>query len=160
MSKLKTLSVAVSHETAKSTEELERWIRDLFTAGEEEVFEDGMESEFSRSLTSVIKQYGNDVVAVISNLILKEEVSPEVASEALRWMGQMDDPKTHASRLDLLKQSLSCSSAWVRDGASIGLACLDDPSAIPCLKAAIEQEPYELLRRNMALAIEDLQEGG
>lgn len=134
-------------------------IEHIFIAGDGEIFEDGMESEFSRSLTSAIKEHGNDAISAVAALILGGKVAPAVASEALRWIGYIEDAVSHASRLRLLIRSLECSSAWVRDGASLGLSYLGDLSAIPALEKAIKHEKYKLLRRNMGLAIADLQEG-
>lgn len=145
-------------DTVKRYIMLRRKILLLFRAGEDQVFEDGMESEFSRYLVSTIKDYGSGAISIISDLILNEQVDPEVASEALRWIGYIADPETHVARLNLLKRCLNHSHPWVRDGASLGLAYLDEPSAIPSLEAAIEREKYELLRRNINLVIEDLHE--
>ena len=139
--------------------ELIQEIEHIFMAGGAEVFEDGMESEFSRSLTSAIKEHGNDAISAVADLILGDKAAPGVASEALRWIGYIEDAGSHASRLSLLIRSLDCPSAWVRDGASLGLSYLGDPSAIPALEKAIKHEQYKLLCRNMALAIADLQEG-
>jgi len=155
---MSSLGEDITVRQTKSPQTIRPMIERIFAAGSAEVFEDGMESEFSRALTSAIKEHGNIAIKVIGDLILSEKVDPEVASEALRWIGDMEHPTTYAGRSELLQRSLFCKSSWVRDGASIGLACLGNPGAIPHLKEAIGREPYELLRRNMELTRQDLLE--
>jgi hypothetical protein len=128
-----------------------------FDKAKELLFEDGIESDFSRELVSLIKSYGDIAMRVLANLILNEEVNAEIASEVLRWLGQMEDPKTYSHRLGLLEQSLYCSSARVRDGAALGLAFLDDPHAVPDLREAIQREPYPELREDMEQVLEQLE---
>lgn len=130
----------------------------LFIVGKEEVFEDGMESEFSKRLVSIIRKYGSAAIEAIAYPILHEEANPEVASEALHWLGHIDHAPTYDHRLRLLEQSLSCSSARVRDSAAVGLAYLDDPRAIPHLKQAIQREQCEELREDMKQVLEQLLE--
>lgn len=133
----------------KRPEEIDREIETLFEAAKEQYFEDGIESEFSRQLVHLVKKYGNDAVEGIGDLIINERVNPEIASEALRWLGHMDDPVAYHHRLHLLERSLYGSAAWVRDGAALGLAFLDDPHAIPYLKQAISRERCTELRKDM-----------
>ena len=136
---------------------IKRQIENLFFVAREEVFEDGMESEFSRELVLSIKQYGDPVIEVMSELILNDSVSPEVASEALRWIGYIEHKDTHDARLRLLEQSLTSSSLRVRDGAVLGLSFLDDPRATGSLRKAMELENSKLLRRNMQQVLEQLE---
>jgi hypothetical protein len=129
--------------------EIDQKIETLFGAAREQVFEDGMESDFSKELISLVKKYGNAAITILTRLIVTEQVNAEVASEALRWLGHMEHPKTYDNRLWLLEQSLFCSSARVRDGAALGLASLDDSHAIPYLKRAIQQENCTELREDI-----------
>jgi len=103
-------------------ENIKEEIAGLFKAGKYEFFEDGMESRFSKGLISAIEKYDVLAIEIISNLILSEKVSPEVASEALRWIGKIEHNATYENRLYLLEQSLKCSSARVRDGAGLGIS--------------------------------------
>lgn len=138
---------------------LRQTLRELFAAAKEEVFEDGYESEFSKQLVSLVPRYGDDAMEPIIRLIVNNQVNPEVAAEALRWLGEMEDPVSRPSRLWLLERSLYSSSSRVRDGAILGLASLDDPHAIPYLRRAIEQEPCFELREDMEQVLEQLLEG-
>ena len=129
--------------------EIDQKIETLFGAAREQVFEDGMESDFSKELISLVKKYGNAAITVLTRLIITEQVNAEVASEALRWLGNIEHPASYRSRLWLLERSLFCSSARVRDGAALGLASLDDPHAIPHLRRAIQRENCNELRKDI-----------
>jgi len=118
-------------------------------SGRDEIFEDGIESEFSRGLVGLIKKYGNDALAELAYFIVYEKVSAEVAGEALRWLGLLEHPLSYHWRLWLLERSLRSSSARIRDCAVLGLAFLDDPHAIPYLRRAVDGEPVKELRADM-----------
>lgn len=138
-------------------EDLDRKIEALFAAAKEQDFEDGMESEFSKGLGSLIKKYGDDAMEGLAYFIVYEKVNAEVASEALRWLGRIDHPTSYHFRLWLLERSLLCSSARVRDGAALGLASLDDPHAISYLKQAIQREGCSELREDMEQVLTQLE---
>jgi hypothetical protein len=129
----------------------------MFESAKEQDFEDGMESEFSRSLVSLVRKYGNAVMEIVAGFIIYERVNAEVASEALRWLGRMDDPTSYHFRRWLLERSLGCSSAIVRDGAALGLASVDDPHAIPYLRQAILRENYTELSEDMEQVLAQLE---
>lgn len=137
-------------------EEIEGLIDTLFEAAKDEYFEDGMESRFSNHLLSLVRKYGNWAMQEIAYLIIYERANPEVSSEALRWLGGMGHPATHAYRLWLLERSLSCSSARVRDAAALGLASMGEPHAIPFLEQAIAREKCIELRENLEQVLQEL----
>jgi hypothetical protein len=129
----------------------------LFIAAKEEFFEDGMESNFSRGLLDLVERYSKAAIEALADLILGENVNPEVASEALRWLGQIENPLSHRERRWLLEKSLlSSRSAKIRDGALLGLSFLGDPEAIPYVARAIQQEPVRELRQDMIQTLEEL----
>ena len=140
----------------EQTVDIYRLAEVAFRAAEEESFEDGVESEFSRQLMSLVKRFGNVVIDIISSLIDFQQVNGEVASVALRTLGEMVHPLSRTQRLRLLMTMLSSPSVWVRDGAALGLAWIDDPAAIPDLENAIERETIEELRRDMTAILEHL----
>jgi hypothetical protein len=149
------------HSTAlqETPVEISRKIAALFEAAKDQYFEDGMESEFSKGLIALVEAYGSMAVHELAYLILFEKVNAEVASEALRWMGNMPHSVSFPFRLWLLERSLLCSSSMVRDGAILGLASLDDPRAIPYIKRAMEREQCEELRKNMEQVLVQLERG-
>ncbi len=133
---------------------IEEELRAFFAAGREEFFEDGMETEFSRRLVALIDRYGDVAIEILADLILGEQVDSEVASEALRWIGQIENPLTQRQRRWLLERSLSSAHASIRDGAVLGLSFMDDPAAISSIARALEQEKnrHLLLRMEKTLA--------
>lgn len=136
---------------------VERIIDHLFESAREEYFEDGMESDFSRELISVVKKYRNLAMSEVGYFITGDRADEEVASEALRWLGRIDDESTHGWRLWVLEKSLSSKSAVVRDGAALGLVYLGDAHAVQHIKKAIEQENIDELRNDLQGALKELE---
>jgi len=141
----------------EDVEQVRQKAEHIFRKAREEFFEDGMESNFSKAVVSLIEKCSNTAVKILSELILNEQVDPEAASEALRWVGNMEHLETYRSRRELLEKSLLCLSARVRDGAGLGLASMDDPHAIPHLKKAVEQELNPELRHDLELVLKQLE---
>lgn len=139
----------LSNEVEINQIQLKRRIESIFTNEREEIFEDGMESSFSKELVSTIKKYGDPVIEILSELIDNRRIDIETAEEAMRWLGHIDHLPTYNKRLWLLKQSLQHDSVRVRDGALLGLASLNDPDAISELKKAIAVEQCLELREDM-----------
>lgn len=136
---------------------VERIIENLFGSAREEYFEDGMESDFSRELVSLVKKYRNLAMGEISYLITGDRADEEVAGEALRWLGRIDDELTHGWRLWVLEKSLSSKSPVVRDGAALGLVYLGDAHGLQYIKKAIEQETIDELRYDLQGALKELE---
>jgi hypothetical protein len=131
-------------------------MENLFSVARNEVFEDGMESQFSKDLVSLIWRHGQLAILEAARLIASEKVDPGVASEALKWIGRIKDKRTHSIRLWLLKRGLTSSSHQVRDGAGLGLSFLSDPAAISALEEAVEREQVSELRSDLNQVIEQL----
>ena len=138
------------------TKYAESTIDHLFESAEEEYFEDGMESGFSRELVSLVKKYGELAMDEIAYLITYGRVDDEVASEALRWLARIDNPSTYGWRLWILEKSLNSKSPAVRDGAAVGLASMHDAHAIQYIRKAIRQETVAELRCNLQGALKEL----
>lgn len=133
-------------------------VRSCFALGKEERFEDGMESNFSRTLLSLLNKYGSNFVHSLMPLLVTKRVNAEVAGEALRWLGASKHSSSHSSRRWLLEHLLlNSSSPHVRDGAILGLSFMHDASAIPSLKSAIEKEPYQELKRDIGQVLSQLE---
>lgn len=148
---------AIDFLTGKRLQDLSQEMHNLLEATKEEDFEDGMESEFSKHLVSLVQKYGSDTVELLIYLIACENMKAEVAAETLRCLGRTDHPETYRERLWLLERSLKCSSATVRDGGVLGLASLDDPHAIPYLKRALKKEKNLELRQHMERVLAQLE---
>ncbi len=130
--------------------------QELVKQARDEVFEDGMESHFSRKLMFFIREYGVDATDVLEEFICSERINAEIASETLRWVGHMYDLPTLQPRLWLLGRGLRCLSPRVRDAAALGLSFLGDSQACPTLQAAIEREEIPELREDMKQALAEL----
>jgi hypothetical protein len=136
---------------------IERELSALFTAAQDEIFENGMESNLSRGLTTLLQKYGTTAISAIARPILTDQINPETASETLRWLGNIDDQASQHIRLLLLERALSSSSSWMRDAAMLGLASMDDPQAVTDLKHAIANEKMAGLRDRMEQVLAQLE---
>lgn len=142
---------------------IERGLREefenLFHNAKNEVFESGMTTDFSQRLVFLLHRYGKDAISVLTELLLSDGVNPNVAAEALRWIGHIDMPSTHQERRWLLERALLKShSVWIKDGAVIGLASMDDPKSIPSLEEALKQEVDKVLQKDIQQVLEQLEE--
>ncbi len=121
----------------------------LFDNAEDERFEDGMESEFSRNLNAIVAKHGEQALKALSGIIHSKSTCPETSGEALRWVGRVRDRRTFRYRFWLLTNGLRSASARVRDGALLGLAFMNSKMAIPHLIQAAEAETCADLRSDM-----------
>ncbi len=152
-----TLSVSSEEYEGEDWSELEAELGSLLRTAAEEIFEDGIESAFSPGLAAYVAKYGNDGVSKSAEICLEETSNPEVVSETLRCLGEMEHPETHASRFWLLTRCLRHSSPLVRDAAAVGLAYLEDKAAVPYLQQAAGRERHEALRRDLEQIIHSLE---
>lgn len=136
---------------------IDKEIESLFRAAEKEVFEDGMENVFSEELTLFVNRYGNVSLDIMESLLFSSKADVEVVAQALRSLGEMHHPPSRDLRRSLIEKGLRQSSPWVRDGAVLGLAWLDDPAAIPSLTKAVQQEQIDELRRDMGKVLSQLE---
>lgn len=137
---------------------LARRIGIVFDLAREELFEDGMESEFSRALITLIHSHGNAAISAIEKTLQSGHVSSEIAQEALRWLGALAHSESHKYRLLILRGYLEAPIAPIRDAAGLGLAAMDDPTAIPAIMEAIRNETYPQLRQNLQLVLIQLED--
>ena len=147
----------ISTEDHQRKEYIYSQIESIFWEAKRENFEDGMESKFSQNLLSFIRKYSQDAIESITSLIVYEKVNPEVAGEALRWIGRIEHPDSYGFRRWLLERSIILPSARVRDGALLGIASMDDKHAIKYLKDAIDKEKCNDLKEDMIQVLEQLE---
>lgn len=136
---------------------LDKQANSIFAGAKEEIFEDGMESDFSRDLSNFIASFGHSAMEVIIPIVLSEQTNTDVASEAFRILGRLNHKITYRDRLWLLERGLYSTSARVRDGVILGLAFLNDSLAIAPLKSAIERERILELRKDMEQILAQLE---
>jgi hypothetical protein len=142
---------------ARSSSDLEDRIKVLLEAAKEEIFEEGMESDFTRGLSRLVEERGAEAIATLAHLIESGNRNDEIAAETLRWVGRLDHPSSYEARLSLLERSLGVDSARLRDAASVALASMDDEHALPALRAAIAREEYAELREDMQQILAQLE---
>jgi hypothetical protein len=138
--------------------ELEAEIRHLFALGKAEIFESGIDSDFSRYLYRLINKYGDNAIASLSEKITRDSdnLSPVVAGQTLKLLGEIENQHLRSWIFAALIKGLKSKYVDVKDGAILGLASLDDPKAIPHLEAAIEHEQNRELREDMEQILEQL----
>lgn len=141
--------------------ELTQSLLRIFKRGREEVFQNGMESIFSRDFTALLETHGVSALVALDALLESgAQLSDEVIGEACRWMGHLEQPTTHVYRRHILCRLLCTSkrSLDVRDGALLGLASLDDPDALPCVEYALEREASDDFKRMIQQVVDQLRE--
>lgn len=136
---------------------LSREVSMAFAAAANELFEDGIESGFSRTLDTLLKTHGNAAVVTLEALVFSPTANPEVVSESLKLLGIVDHDDSRQYRRTLLGRLLHSGSARVRYAAALGLAAMDDPVSLPALLSAIERESHPRLRQYFQLVIDQLE---
>jgi len=131
-------------------------IETIFARATDEEFEDGIQSELARQLTTIIERHGKEALLSIAT-ILKKESDSTLEAQTLRILGRMRSHHTHNLRLWLIKRGLTSSSVLVRDAAGLGLSSLGDPSVISTLREAACREPYTELREDLERIISGLE---
>ncbi len=101
-------------------------IAHAFRNAEDEEFEDGMESQFARNLSSLVERHGDGAIEGIGKLIVDGNWGSLVAAEALGCLGRMENPATRLRRRNVLQEALNSPSIVVRDAAVLGLAEVND----------------------------------
>ena len=133
-------------------------VRRLFSQAAYMDLEPGMDNSFSIGLEQVVEKYGNEALDVVIQIILSAETSSSIAMEALKYIGDSDSSKWHDERRLVLEECLLKSrSAWVRDGAGLGLSSLDDPRSLPAVKLAFSQESSSALKEDLLLVLDQLE---
>ena len=127
-----------------------------FRNGSEEAFEYGMESKFSGILDSLIRSYSNDAVVEVERILAQADISLNVREECLLQLGAIEHNPTSQSRLSLLIDHLWSEQIGVRDCAALGIASMDDPSAIHPLQHAVRVEKSDRLRDDLQLVLDQL----
>lgn len=143
----------------QSAQNISVFVKRLFSMAENITFEVGMTNDFSEALERAIEVMGVPILVEIKGIILNEESSLTVAAETMRYIGNIESPMYRAERRELLETCLLNSRfVWVRDGAGLGLASLDDPQSISALEIAIAKESNQELKEDLLQVLEQLEE--
>jgi hypothetical protein len=137
---------------------VESSLAELFSEARHAWFEDGVESEFSRTFSTLVHTYGDAAVSAAQSLLLSPSTNVEVAIEAAHTLGEIDHPPSLRYRRSLLERLLlTASSVRLRHGAAAGLASMDDPSSLPVVSEAYTREDNQRLRQYLQRVVEQLE---
>ena len=136
--------------------DLQERIASILERAREESFEDGVESQLHRDLTYLIRQHGTEVIETLIKGVQSGSIQAEVASEVLRCIGDTDSNGTRADQLRVLEHGLFAESGYVRYGAAIGLAHLNDPTALRSLRSAAQRETIPAQKHLIEQVIDQL----
>jgi hypothetical protein len=133
-------------------------LRRACAAAGDEAFEDGVETHFSREIVNCLQQGHGSAVEALDSMLTDPHLSPDLAGEALRWVGQHAEKSTRSHRRGLLERALRNGHPEVRDGAILGLSFMDDPSSIAAVERAILDEDSENLRQDLRQLLSQLEQ--
>ena len=140
-----------------SNQVVEEQLERLFSAADEEQFEVGIESQFSRGLQRLCAY---DPVAALQSLkakLIDGDAGSEVLAESLRWASRQEAVPIRDLVVELLSTGLHHASSLVRDAAALSLAYLDQGAAIVQLQHALEREKVPELREDLEDLIRSLE---
>lgn len=136
--------------------EAEKHLNSLTAAAKDEIFEDGVESAFTKGLRSFLDTYSMVAVSAIGNAKVAGKIPDSIAAEMARFLGDVDHSATRAQRFQLLSRWLSDQSVIVRDGAAIGLGYFGGHVALDRLRVAYDDEQVAIMRDDLRDLIEAL----
>ena len=142
---------------ARTSTQVEAHLNRLFSTAHEEQFEAGMESRFSRVLQQLYARDPNAVLQSLRAKLIGNNAGPEVLAEMLQWTSRQEESTLRDLVVNLLSTGLNNTSPLVRDAAALGLACLDEDTAIGYLKRAIEKERVTELHKDLEDLVHSLE---
>jgi hypothetical protein len=130
----------------------------LLEAARHEIIEDGMSNAITERLADLFSKDVDSLIPMVMGVIDGNRTPPTVVSEILKELGRIRNAASHGSRRWLLEHALSATSAFVRDGAGLGLARMADPAALRSLRKAVEKESNPETKADLELVITELAE--
>ena len=143
--------------TRPKEQAIEENLERIFDEARDEEFENGMDSKFSESLTAMVLLHDAEAVIAVGRILKTPNIGIEVLIEALRQIGQLEHEPTRAARLNLIEPYLRNDAIRVRYAACLGLAALEDAEATGTLRAALDAEPSEQIRKILLQVINQLE---
>ena len=122
-----------------------------------ETFHDGMDSLFAQRVHTSINEHGSLAVAVWERVIQRNGNMYEAGEELLRQLGHSEHSKSHSERLHVLCNFLTHRDSRMRDAAGLGISYMDDPEALPKLRAAFCDEKQEWVRDGFRQVLQQLE---
>lgn len=151
-----TASVSRAVESASARESVRRAIDRLFVIAESENFEDGMESNLTIGLATVLRQYPRLAFGILKGELSVRRISRRVLTEVLHFLGRFKGRGIADEQYSVVSAYLHHGSPVIRDAAAVGLSYMRDKRAIPVLEKAIANEKADSLRRDMEVVLAEL----
>lgn len=142
----------------ESRTDLSQELAEVFSLAAGEHFEDGMDNRFSRALGRFIRDHKLAAVATMGRAIELNLFRESYVSEALLWIGELDDNETEIERRILLESACDSYSVSIRDSAVSGLSYLGAAESKDRLENMLTVEPVKGVRVNIEAVLAYLRE--
>lgn len=129
----------------------------LFSAAQEEQYEAGMESQFTRNLQQLYESNPEIVLQSLKARFESNIGNSGVLSKTLEWVSHLEGSTFSSDIVSVLLTGLNHSSPLVRDAAALGFAYFDERVAIGYIKQAIEKEDVPELREDLEDLVQSLE---
>jgi len=137
--------------------EAERELHRMVNLAGDEVFEDGVENQVSRTVPSLVARFGSAAVDATARLYLDGLLPTDITCEVLRWLGRVDHDASQETRFWFLIYCLRDGDPHVRSASALGLASLEDGRAVKYLRRQRLAEPVGLLRSRLENVANELE---
>ncbi len=151
-----TAGVSRAVEGASVRESLRKTIDRLFVIAEGEHFEDGMESNLTIGLATVLRQYPREAFGILKAELSIRRFSQRILIEVLHFLGRFKGRGTADEQFGVVTAYLYHASPVIRDAAAVALAYMQDKRAIPVLEKVIAGEKVNSLREDMKVVLAEL----
>ncbi len=142
---------------SRRTNAIEEEIASLFAVATHITLEPGFSNAFSEALEQTIAEFGEPALHAIAEAVLSERTKDSIAMEALQYVGHAESGTHLNARRKMLERCLlESESTWVRDGAGLGIASLNDTRSINALERAINRETSNALKEDLSLVLNQL----
>ncbi len=121
----------------------------LFVAAQEERFEPGMESEFSRGLERLLSDNSQALLESLRSRLRQAVGNNDALAEMLGWLGRLDQAAIRPRVFELLAAGLDHRSPLVRDAAANALADIGGPLPLFHIERALKKENVPELREDL-----------
>jgi len=151
-----TAGVSRAVEGASVRESLRKAIDRLFVIAESEHFEDGMESNLTIGLATLLRQYPREAFGILKAELSVRRLSQRILIELLHFFGRFKGRGITDEQFGVVAAYLHHASPVIRDAAAVALAYMRDKRAIPMLEKIIASEKVNSLREDMKVVLAEL----
>lgn len=118
--------------------------------------QDSFDVYLRKSLKELLDKEDESVIDSLEELIAEKKIDSDVTWAVLQVLGDVDHDYTYDNRQQLLVDCLRHTSAFVRDGAGLGLSLMNDWSVSNDISDAIERETNSELKKDLQQVLEEL----